>query len=81
MLVIKTILRSRKKIPKRLYTKLKHLNNHLFSSFINSKKHSGWPSDGQAFISDDIGAGTLGILSAITLEMNKGVHHDYYFIL
>lgn len=85
LLVIKTILRSRKKIPKRLYTKLKHLNdyynNHLFSSFINSKKHSGWPSDGQAFISDDIGAGTLGILSAITLEMNKGVHHDYYFIL
>lgn len=85
LLVIKTMLKSQRKIPNQLYTKIKNLNdyytNHLFYSFINSKKHSGWPSDGQAFISDDIGAGTFGILYVITSEMNKGVHHDYPFIL
>ncbi|WP_257875478.1 hypothetical protein [Lactobacillus johnsonii] len=40
----------------------------------------GWPSDGQTFISDDLGAGTLGILYVLISSINGRKTNDDIFL-
>lgn len=47
---------------------------------MNSKQHMGWPSDGQTFISDDLGAGTLGILYGLISSINGRKTNDDIFL-
>lgn len=60
LLIIKIMLSNSGKISDQIFKKLTYLKkfyvNQLFYGFISSTKHSGWPSDGQAFISDDLGS-------------------------
>ena len=53
---------------------------HIYYSYVNSKQHMGWPSDGQTFISDDLGAGTLGILYVLISSINGRKTNDDIFL-
>ncbi|PEG68185.1 hypothetical protein A3Q04_09520 [Lactobacillus johnsonii] len=67
-----------------VYKKLKKLKSyyikHIYYSYVNSKQHMGWPSDGQTFISDDLGAGTLGILYVLISSINGRKTNDDIFL-
>lgn len=53
---------------------------HIYYSYVNSKQHLGWPSDGQTFISDDLGTGTLGILYGLISSINGRKTNDEIFL-
>lgn len=84
LLTIDNILYNLKPIPNPVYKKLKKLKSyyikHIYYSYVNSKQHMGWPSDGQTFISDDLGAGTLGILYVLISSINGRKTNDDIFL-
>ena len=83
LLTIDNILYNFKPIPNSAYKKLKNSNYiilNIYYSYVNSKQHLGWPSDGQTFISDDLGTGTLGILYGLISSINGRKTNDEIFL-
>jgi len=81
LLTIDNILYNLKPIPNSAYKKLKlYYIKHIYYSYVNSKQHLGWPSDGQTFISDDLGTGTLGILYGLISSINGRKTNDEIFL-